>query len=197
MKLIAIYNFSELSENAKANAIENVRSMMRDTDYHEACRWAIDDCALFEPAHKEMAELFGEDYYEKNGNDFVFKNNRTNIEYDDYEIHIQQALEITNWTMFKKWLGIPDSLSKWIEIEIIEGPSRTELEFEISILNSDPRYAAIESVIEKAEAKFGDHMRGISSRIESGIEEYFSDENVEDRITENDYEFLEGGTIYE
>jgi hypothetical protein len=197
MKLIAIYNFSELSENAKANAIENVRSMMRDTDYHEACRWAIDDCALFEPAHKEMAELFGEDYYEKNGNDFVFKNNRTNIEYDDYEIHIQQALEITNPTMFRKWLGIPDSLAQWVEYEIIEGPSRTGIEFEITLLNNDPRYPALQSILENADAKFEAHVLDIMKRIESGIDEYFSDENVEDRIEENDYEFLEGGTIYE
>ena len=197
MKLIAIYNFSELSEKAKANAIENVRSMMRDTDYHEACRWAIDDCALFEPAHKEMAELFGEDYYEKNGNDFVFKNNRTNIEYDDYEIHIQQALEITNPTMFRKWLGIPDSLAQWVEYEIIEGPSRTGIEFEITLLNNDPRYPALQSILENADAKFEAHVLDIMKRIESGIDEYFSDENVEDRIEENDYEFLEGGTIYE
>ena len=197
MKLIAIYSLSELSPETKATAIENVRSVMRDNEYYEACTWAIDDCALLEPAHKEMAELFGEDYYVQNGNDFVFKNNRTNIEFDDYDLHIQQALEITNSSMFKKWLGVPDSLAQWVEYEIIEGPSRTGIEFEVTLLNSDPRYPALQTILENAETKFAAHVLQIMGRIESGIEEYFSDENVEDRIEENDYEFFEDGKIYE
>ena len=196
MKLIPIYNLSELTPEAKATAIENVREQMRDNEYHEACRWAIDDCALFEPTHKEMAELFGEDYYVQNGNDFVLKNNRTNIEFDDYEIHIQQALEITNNSMFKKWLGIPDSLAQWVEYEIIEGSARTDIEFECTLLNSDPRYPALQAVLEKAEGKFYHHVTEINNRIESGVEEYFSDENVENRIEESEYEFFEDGTIY-
>lgn len=196
MKQITICSLSELSPEAKATAIENMRSLMRDNEYYEACRWAIDDCALFEPAHKEMAELFGEDYYTQNGNNFVFKNNRTNIGYDDYELHIQQALEITNSSMFKKWLGVPDSLAQWVEYEIIEGNSITEIEFEVTLLNSDPRYPALQMILENAEAKFAAHVLQIMSRIESGIEEYFSDENVENRIEWNDYEFFEDGKIY-
>lgn len=197
MRTLVLYTFSELSPEAKAKALENVRSEVKDNEYYEACHWAIDDCALFEPKHQEMAELFGEDYYTKNGDQFVFKNNRTNIEYDDYNLHIQQALEITNWPMFKKWLGIPDSLSKWINITIIEGPARTDLEFEISLLNNDPRYAAIETVVEKAGTKFHHLIMEISSRIDSGVEEYFSDENLEERLDEGtyEYEFNEEGEI--
>jgi hypothetical protein len=143
-----------------------------------------------------MTELLGNDYYEKNGNQFVFKNNRTNIGFDDYEIHIYEALEITNDKMFKKWLGIPDVLSGWIEYEIEEGASKTEIEFECTLLSSDPRYPAIASVIEKASEKFANHMADILIRLENGIEDYFSDDNIEDKILDGEYEFDESGSTY-
>jgi len=143
-----------------------------------------------------MTELLGNDYYEKNGNQFVFKNNRTNIGFDDYEIHINEALEITNDTMFKKWLGIPDVLSGWIQYEIEEGASKTEIEFECTLLNSDPRYPAVAAAIEKASVKFSNHMADILIRLENGVEDYFSDDNIEDRILDGEYEFDESGSIY-
>ena len=196
MRTIQIYSYSDLESEAKLKAIEEVREVLRENEYQEAARWAADDCALFEPVHDEMTELFGNDYYEKNGNQFVFKNNRTNIEFDEYEIHIQQALEITNPKMFKKWLGIPDTLAQWVEYEIIECGSRTDIEFECTLLNSDPRYPAAAAAIEKASGKFSDHIINILRRLEDGAEEYFSDENVEDRIEEGEYEFEESGAIY-
>jgi hypothetical protein len=167
-----------------------------EKEYYEAALWAADDCALLEPAHDEMTELLGNDYYEKNGNQFVFKNNRTNIEFDDYEIHVQQALEITNNKMFKKWLGIPDVLSEWIEYEIIESVSKTDIEFECTLINSDPRYPAAVAAIGKASEKFSNHMNDILIRLENSVEDYFSDDNVEDRILEGEYEFNESGSTY-
>jgi hypothetical protein len=196
MRTVTIYNFKELEPAAKLRAIEEVREELQEKEYHEAALWAADDCALFEPAHDEMTEILGNDYYEKNGNQFVFKNNRTNIGFDDYEIHIHEALEITNDTMFKKWLGIPDVLSGWVQYEIWEGASKTEIEFECTLLNSDPRYPAVAAAIEKASTKFSDHVLQILDRLENGVEEYFSDDNVEDRILEGEYEFDESGSTY-
>jgi hypothetical protein len=196
MRTIQIYSYNELEPAAKLRAIEEVREELQEKEYHEAALWAADDCALLEPAHDEMTELLGNDYYEKNGNQFVFKNNRTNIEFDDYEIHVQQALEITNSKMFKKWLGIPDVLSGWIEYEIIESGSKTDIEFECTLINSDPRYPAAVAAVEKASEKFSRHMADILIRLENGVEEYFSDDNVEDRILEGEYEFNESGSTY-
>ena len=196
MRTIQIYSYNELEPAAKLRAIEEVREELQEKEYHEAALWAADDCALLEPAHDEMTELLGNDYYEKNGNQFVFKNNRTNIEFDDYEIHVQQALEITNNKMFKKWLGIPDVLSEWIEYEIIESVSKTDIEFECTLINSDPRYPAAVAAIEKASEKFSNHMNDILIRLENSVEDYFSDDNVEDRILEGEYEFNESGSTY-
>ena len=196
MRTIQIYSYNELEPAAKLRAIEEVREELQEKEYHEAALWAADDCALLEPAHDEMTELLGNDYYEKNGNQFVFKNNRTNIEFDDYEIHVQQALEITNSKMFKKWLGIPDVLSEWIEYEIIESGSKTDIEFECTLINSDPRYPAAVAAVEKASEKFSRHMADILIRLENGVEDYFSDDNVEDRILEGEYEFNESGSTY-
>ena len=196
MRTIQIYSYNELEPVAKLRAIEEVREELQEKEYHEAALWAADDCALLEPAHDEMTELLGNDYYEKNGNQFVFKNNRTNIEFDDYEIHVQQALEITNNKMFKKWLGIPDVLSEWIEYEIIESVSKTDIEFECTLINSDPRYPAAVAAIEKASGKFSNHMNDILIRLENSVEDYFSDDNVEDRILEGEYEFDESGSTY-
>jgi len=196
MRTIQIYSYNELEPVAKLRAIEEVREELMEKESYEAALWAADDCALLEPAHDEMTELLGNDYYEKNGNQFVFKNNRTNIEFDDYEIHVQQALEITNNKMFKKWLGIPDVLSEWIEYEIIESVSKTDIEFECTLINSDPRYPAAVAAIEKASEKFSNHMNDILIRLENSVEEYFSDDNVEDRILEGEYEFNESGSTY-
>jgi len=196
MRTIQIYSYNELEPVAKLRAIEEVREELMEKEYYEAALWAADDCALLEPAHDEMTELLGNDYYEKNGNQFVFKNNRTNIEFDDYEIHVQQALEITNNKMFKKWLGIPDVLSEWIEYEIIESVSKTDIEFECTLINSDPRYPAAVAAIEKASEKFSNHMNDILIRLENSVEDYFSDDNVEDRILEGEYEFNESGSTY-
>jgi hypothetical protein len=196
MRTIQIYSYNELEPTAKLRAIEEVREELMEKESYEAALWAADDCALFEPAHSEMAELFGEDYYNENGNQFVFKNNRTNIEFDDYEIHIQQALEITNNKMFKRWLGIPEVLTEWIEYEIIESASKTDIEFECTLINSDPRYPAAAAAIEKASEKFSRHMTDILIRLENSVEEYFSDDNVEDRILEGEYEFDESGSTY-
>ena len=90
MRTLLIYKYSELPEEAKAKAIEEVREEMKEYEQHSAFQWAIDDCALFEPPHAEMAALLGDDYYDRNltadgkYGQFVFKNNRKGIEFDDY-----------------------------------------------------------------------------------------------------------------
>lgn len=195
MRTITIYNYSELPPEAQAKALKNVRDRLEEEDADEAFRWAIDDCALFEPTHDEMVALFGPDYYEQNNNEFMFKNTRKNISlYDDY-VSLSEALVVTNTTYFLTWLGIPEKLQHHVHWEIEEQYSELSLWHEISPLN--PVGDVLDGIFEKAHDKFGHHCSDIKDRIEAGIEEYYSDENVLDKIENGSWEFDEDGNIWE
>lgn len=199
MRTINIYQFNELSEEAKKVAIEKMRERLKQTDSYEAYDWAIDDCALFEPAHKEMAELFGEDYYEKNNDNFVFKNHRKGLDYEGSfgTIHIKEALEITSKEMFLEWLGFPKKYQKYISFEFFENHyTSTYLKIDNEFLESDPRYNYVAALIKNAEEKFKTHVEEIKSRIKRSYDDYFSDAEMEIRISENEMEFYENGLKY-
>lgn len=201
MRTITLLKYSELSESAKATAIQAVREDIEEDQARDAYDWAIDDCSLFEPPHKEMVALLGEDYYDRNSHNgygqFVFKNNRKGIEFEDYfeTVQIAEALEITNHKMFKTWLGIPE-IFHYIGIEILDHNGRTVIEIENPFSTEDPRHGVINSIIDSASEKFEAHVDQIGKRIVRGIEEYFSDENIEQKIEDGlDYEFAEEGNI--
>lgn len=199
MRTINIYQFNELSEEAKKVAIEKMRERLEQTESYEAYEWAIDDCSLFEPQHKEMAELFGEDYYEKNNDNFVFKNHRKGLDYEGSfgTINIKEALEITNEEMFLEWLGLPKKYHKYISFEFYENHyTSTYLKIDNEFLESDPRYNYVAALIKNAEEKFKTHVEEIKSRIERSYNDYFSDDEMEIRITENEMEFYENGIKY-
>jgi hypothetical protein len=196
MRTITLYKYSELPESAKPTAIEEIREEMKEHESQTAYEWAIDDCSLFEPPHAEMAALFGEDYYDRNGNEFVFKNKRKGIEFEDYfeTVQITDALRITNITMFKTWLGIPEIFHD-IYVGIMDWNGRTIIEMENPFMTEDPRHEALKAISNNAAEKFEAHVSSIAKRIVSGIEEYFSDENVENRIEDSNFEFNEEGNI--
>ena len=126
------------------------------------------------------------------------KNERDGIALNDYScINIETALTITNSTMFLKWLGIPDMFIEDVEYEISDTTTHTKIEISHSRLKGDAVTDALEAIISAAESKFYDHVVAIKGRIESGIEEYFSDDNIIDRLEENeDVEFLESGILW-
>jgi|LakMenEpi03Aug12_release.lakeMendotaPanAssembly.Ray.scaffolds.fasta_scaffold318942_3 hypothetical protein len=196
MRTITLYKYSELSESAKPTAIEEIREEMQEHESHSAYEWAIDDCSLFEPPYAEMVALFGEDYYDRNGNEFVFKNKRKGIEFDDYfeTVQITDALEITNQRMFRTWLGVPEIFHD-LYIEIMDWNGRTIIEMENPFMSEDPRHEAVKAISNIAAEKFEAHVSSIAKSIAYGIEEYFSDENVENRIEESNFEFNEQGNI--
>jgi len=198
MRTITLLNYKELSESAKAIAIEEVREEMREHETQSAYDWAIDDCSLFEPPHAEMAALFGEDYYDRNGSQFVFKNKRKGISFEPYfeTVQITDALEITNDTMFKTWLGIPEIFQDHF-VSVMDWNGRTIIEIEIPYMSEDPRHEVLKAIGNNAAEKFAAHIDQIAKRIVSGIEEYFSDENVESRIEDTNPEFDEEGHIIE
>jgi hypothetical protein len=201
MRTITLLKYSELSELAKTTAIKAVRENIEEDQARDAYDWAIDDCSLFEPPHKEMVALLGGDYYERNSHNgygqFVFKNNRKGIEFDDYnrDVQIATALEITNPKMFKIWLGVPE-IFHHIGIEILDHNGRTVIEMENPFISEDPRHEVMNSIIESASEKFEAHVEQIAIRIAKGIDDYFSDENIEQKIEDGlDYEFAEEGHI--
>jgi len=198
MRTITLLNYKELSQSAKAIAIEEVRGEMREHETQSAYDWAIDDCSLFEPPHAEMAALFGEDYYDRNGSQFVFKNKRKGISFEDYfeTVQITDALEITNDTMFKTWLGIHEIFQDHF-VSVMDWNGRTIIEIEIPYMSEDPRHEVLKAIGNNAAEKFAAHIDQIAKRIVSGIEEYFSDENVESRIEDTNPEFDEEGHIIE
>ena len=176
MRTITLLRYSELSESAKATAIKAVRFNIEDDQAQDAYDWAIDDCSLFEPPHSVMVALLGEDYYERNTHNgygqFVFKNNRKGIEFDDYnrDVQIATALEITNPKMFKIWLGVPE-IFHHIGIEILDHNGRTVIEMENPFISEDPRHGVMNSIIESASEKFEAHVEQIAIRITKGIED--------------------------
>lgn len=195
MRTITLLNYKELSGSAKVIAIEEVREEMREHETQRAYDWAIDDCSLFEPPHAEMAALFGEDYFDLNGGQFVFKNKRKGISFENYFeiLQITDALEITNQKMFKSWLGIPEIFHD-VYVGILDWGS-TIIEIENPFISEDPRHEVLNDIADNAAEKFKAHVSSIAKRIVSGIEEYFSDENVEFRMAETNPEFNEEGHI--
>lgn len=207
MRTISIYKFHELSPEAKAKAIEAVREELKE-DAHDqfAFRFAIDDCALFEPAHAEMVELLGEDYFEQNRTpdgkygQFVFKNTRKGIDWDEHweTARIASALEITNDRMFKLWLGIPEEfhskVSYQFENDAYDSPTSVALTHTYKLDN--PFASMLDSLFEMAVEKFNDHVSVINTRIADGMKYYYSDEEMEEKIKEGDWEFDEDGNIF-
>jgi hypothetical protein len=197
MRTLNLYYFSELSEEAKKRAILDYKEEMEENEQQEAFRWAIDDCALFEPAHDELVAVVGDDYYDRNGG-FIMENGRKGIEISDYScINIKDALTITNSTMFLKWLGVPDMFIDNVEYEISDTTTTTEIEMTHNRLMGDPLADALTGILTQAESKFANHINVIKHRIDSGIEEYFSDDNIIDRLAEDEeVEFTEDGILW-
>ena len=202
MRTITLFKYSELSESAKATAIQEARDHAEEHESEIAYDWAIDDCSLFEPPHAEMTALLGEDYYERNSHNgygqFVFKNNRKGIHFNEeyLEVEISEALEITNDKMFKLWLGIPEIFHR-IEVKIMEDhDGTTNIEMENPFNGENPLKEVIDDIYQNARVKFEAHIERIAKNIKAGIEEYFSDSNLEERMEENeDLEFNEAGNI--
>jgi hypothetical protein len=57
---IKLFTFDELSNEAKENAIKQVRESYYE--YNDFYQWAIDDCALLEPLENKLTEILGKDY---------------------------------------------------------------------------------------------------------------------------------------
>lgn len=201
--------FSELDPESQERAIENVRQRMYSGDYgsEDFGSHAIDDDALFEPSDSEMEELFGERYYEANGDRFMIENTRDQISYvgkqdPNYYINCKDAMDVTNDNLFLRWLGIPSYFWPHTYYNFVD-PNRgnTRIEFEIDDLESliaqygEDSEDKLNSYFERAEKKFDKHLDSVLSRISSYVDDQFEDDSVVDTIENNEVKFEEDGSI--
>lgn len=194
---IEIYQFNELSNEAKENAIEQIRQ--KRYDYNDYIHWVIDDCYLFEPKHDELFNLFGEQYGKMNHP--IIGNNRKNIYFDferNWHIYASNAMVINNEKMFLLWLEIPENMHDKIYFSIDSTNSRyanTYISFEEN--ECEYEFSEIElKILENAKDKFSNHMENVLKQIEQGYEYCFSNESLINEIDANSYEFTENGNIY-
>jgi hypothetical protein len=168
------YEFNELSEEAKEKAIENHRENMYDLDIGY---WVIDDCYLLNP---------------KGIDDLIIGNTRK-IYYSldrDRHIDISNGMEVKDDIAFLEWLEIPFDIHNKVYYTI----GKDTIEFE----ENEDGYTFTDNeweILDNAKEIFEDHCGWVLNCIESSIEYYFSDENIIEDITCNEYEFTEEGNI--
>jgi len=206
---VELLKFNELTPEAQANAIENYRSELEEGKHGSSDfpRWAIDDCSLLEPKHQDMVELFGEDYYFNNKEQFVFKNNRKEITFNcDHpyrHLSFHKALEVTNDQMFLLYLGIPEKFHGCVNYSFYEDGHRypdTKIEFEIwkSEELTPEEFTELQNTIDVATTRFDTHRNNILERIANDIEYRYSDESIQEDLENNDsVEFTSEGEIWE
>ena len=187
-----VYQFNELNDQAKQVALEEIRN--RYYEYNDFASWAIDDCALLEPPHKELEDLFGTEY------DFpLIKNNRKvyfSLDRDRY-IDISNAMEISSHNQFLLWLGINES-------DFLDEEGFSILDYKIGkdTIEFDTTDWRIEftkeqeTILESAKEKFEEHCEDILKRIERDIDYRVTDEAITEDILANDYEFTKDGKIF-
>jgi hypothetical protein len=182
-----IYSFEELSSEAKEKAIENIREDYYK--YNDFAEWAIDDCALFEPKHKELEKLFSENYKFP-----LIENNRKNIYFDidrNSYLDCKEAMVITNDKQFLLWLGIDTNIEGLKDIYYsIYTPSYRNANTKIDF---DDYSSDFDDIILEAQDKFNDHIEDILKRIEADIDYRYTDEAIIEDIITNDYEFEQNG----
>jgi hypothetical protein len=193
---IQLYSFDELKQEAKENAIEQIRQRRYDDSY--IFSWIVDDCYLIEPEHNELIKLCGIEYEKLTTP--IFKNSRK-LYFDlDRNRHIDasNAIEITNEKMFFQWLEIPENMHDMVYYEIKSNNSRYPDTF-IHFQENDCEYEFTDQeneILKNAKNKFSNHMETVLNRIESSYDYYFTDESIIEHIGSNEIYFQIDGSIY-
>lgn len=77
------------------------------------------------------------------------------------------------------------------------GAYRSELVLTMEVDENDPQKDAKIEILRAGYNKFKNHVDKCIDRIETGFEEYFSDENVAERLRSNETEFTSTGNPVE
>lgn len=180
-----IFKFEELNPEQQQQAIEKFREKLYQ--HNDFAEWAIDDCFLLNPPHKEVVKLTTE-----LKDDILIKNNRT-IYFDlgrGRHLDISKAMEVQDNDLFLKWLGVTDRMIREEIVYFTIGKDTIEFEendYNIDFSGRDLR------ILKRAKEKFEDHCSQILKDIEASIDYNFTDEAIKESIECNDYEFTEDG----
>jgi len=169
-----VYEFHELSEQAKEVAIMNER----EAKYHSPSisDFIIDDCYLLNP---------------KGVHDLIIENTRK-VYFDLYRgyINISEGMHIKDDKAFLDWLNIPIELQNEVYYTIKE----STIYFE----ENDCEYEFTENdnkILDDAKEKFEEHCSWILECIEKEYDFQYSDECIIEDIQCNEYEFTKEGTL--
>lgn len=210
MKHIFEYlEFNELSDKAKKNAIDKVREQKFDGKWTSDMEWVIDDDSLFEPSDSEMTSLFGADYYENNGDQFMIQNTRKDISLvgkqdQNHHIHCARAIDVTNNNLFLRWLGIPNKFKNFVYYGF-EDPGRStntritlEIDDEDTLIEKYGENAPmeLEEYFINASKKFDKHIDQVLTNISNQYDEQFEDSGVIETIEVEDLKFDEDGDLW-
>jgi hypothetical protein len=208
--LLEYVDFQNLSDEAAENAIENVRNEKYKGNYggYDVSENAIDDDALFEPSQEEMSKIFGDDYYERNGDRFMIENTKKNISFEgtqsqNYYLHCSDALDVTSDNLFFRWLGVPTRFWKYVSYSFKDSNwsrTNTSIEFEIDETDMEENLGegsmkVLDPYLEEAEKKFNAHIGHVLSQISDRIDAEFEDNGIVDTIEGYDIVFTEDGEI--
>jgi hypothetical protein len=185
-----VYQFSELSEDAKEKAIEEIRNSYYN--HNDFAQWAIDDCFLFEPKDTEIRELSKKIGKEYTG--ILIKNTRKDIYFcaeRNWFLDCENAMDVTDEKLFLSWLGISKELQEedsfYWDIRTPKG------RYTSTVIHIDCDNEDFFEEIEKAENKFSEHIDMCLKRIASDIDYRFTDEGIIEDIEANKIEFLSNG----
>jgi hypothetical protein len=193
---VNLFKFNELSNEARRVAVDNLRERMYGNP--DVAGLVIDDCYLFEPLNIDLVELFGEEYTKL---DKPIIGNTRKVYFDtDRNSHLDadEGIEINNERMFLLWLGIPESMHKFLCYSIKNSTSRhpdTKIEFEPN--EYEYEFSDEENeILESAADKFSDHMYNILNRISDSIEFFYSDDYLEQELEDGEDHFTEDGITH-
>jgi hypothetical protein len=193
---VNLFKFNELSNEARQVAVDNLRERMYGNP--DVAGLVIDDCYLFEPLNIDLVELFGEEYTKL---DKPIIGNTRKVYFDtDRNSHLDadEGIEINNERMFLLWLGIPESMHKFLCYSIKNNTARypdTKIEFEPN--EYEYEFSDEENeILDRAADKFSDHMYNILNRISDSIEFFYSDDYLEQELEDGEDYFTEDGITH-
>jgi len=188
--------FKDLDEQQKNDAIEGIRNVRNESFVFDSV--ITSDDFLLEPPHKDIAKLFGENFYEEQMNDApIIGNNSEELFYKIHNpnrhIDLENAIIVNNDYYFLLWLEVPEDMHNKIYYTI----STDTIGFEEN--DGDYDFSEHEeSILSDATAKFERHCINVLDSIQGGIEYLSSNEAIIEDIESNDWMFdIEGNLVNE
>lgn len=189
MVTVNLYEYSELSEEAKNIALGQIRNLYDEDEHNEYLYSIMDlitDDSCFEPPHKYMASILGEDYVEKNNDRFMFvkiDSAERNFWIDENfdRSNIDDMLTVTNESYLFKILGLTQFESV-LDFEISKERDRPVIEF--NILFNDTKIPA--DLLIQAEKIFDSLVTMILEAFKTHYEYQWTRDAIEDRLSEDD-----------